>query len=1534
MLDLDFAGGRVLLLPGVTLRFVGVELRNVRLTSGVGLDLIEALPGATLALEDAAVFSFACPPSDATVRDLEASARPSETNDSRPQVLGGSGSWCRTNPAVARCYGSVELRDLVVAVPRQQLTANISAGGYAFAVTNSSLVCQQPVTPECGSRYGYDVCVAQQVQALHEQDPTWRQLAAAGGDTASRPPPPSPVAPAPAYGGRHALPSGAVAGIAVAATAAGFLLFAAMAMVAWCIYRRRGGRRGCASWCRDKAKLPPWADEGRSPSPSRGQTMSTPAASLRQHPMPAPSPALTETLPTAPATASAVAVPLDAPGLASPFTTRGRALVPPLPVAAGLTASAITSGPTSASSVARSEGFHSQYGAQPAAVGDVSVDGAPAAPSSARTSGNGLLAWPVGLGSLGFGMGSTARDRPPASTTMSPPPQPSPMLSRLSGLEHADFHSPPLGMIVGGAAPGAVAVAGISIDPRALLGGGSYGKVFRGTWQGRHVAVKVLQYGAELCNAVHNEVLLSQALRHPNLVAALHFVEIGEDGVVHEYGEVDDAQHLTEQDAPNEEDQHEAEPAEPEAGGACTSHATPDTGLHCGVTGASGWADSHGWTAVTTATGEQTSAMLPSVAASGAFGRPPDHPHASVRLRFGSSSALGPRPLQPLAGRARGPQTLYPAGPSAPGGHPAATAAAMADLGPPSAFSPAPGMSAAAGLASVGGPTLPPCPRVPLQFSRVSDSVGLSGGQAVFSGGFLCGGTFMEDDGSGEHDRQDMGTGGFEERGPGSPHMSLAAAASVGVIIGGGTEDSAAHAAAPSTAATGAANSAAVQARRYARGSEAGAVHYGAPAHTGAPILTAQRSEGGRLAISRAASDRAADAAALSKRARSAQLGAVLTAGAGGAGATRVTGNAQELMSSAVLTLTRQLQHNACRRGFVPLVPLTAGSRSMTMPLDYGGGEEEVWSTSDYLQASLGFGGSPAPPQAGAGRPPAPTLTQTLTLGALASHTSGSAAGSALSPGLTTSQGRGLAEREKKHSGRPFTRTNTTGGMGPPAWSWNPLRHPDSAASTAAALLDAGQPMARAGAVRRQTTTGLLGSSAAAASPSPLLSGRRSCAGPVGPEPERRYLARMPSALQPTSPAGGPMSRALAPAGSPTAPQLGGPLAAPAAAERSSPAPGLLPARPPSVTPSLSIARSGLASPAMRDPGGAMASGAAASDVLWLAAHTHPAEGCSHGFLVMELCEGGSVDAWRRSRWRESGQVPDMGVLLALAKDIARGMAFIHEHGVCHGDLKLSNCLLSEADRTGPISLASSMDRAAALAAAVGVRWRSGADSSTATPPTDLAASAGSMQATPGPNFSPTVPTAAAARALPFWRIAADGSLQPRWRVKVCDLGLARVLGTDATHVSTRPHGTASHLAPEVWAEGHVSQQSDVYAFGITLWELVTGDRPWRGLTAGRILHAVMLRAARPPLPEWLPPAFASIIHAAWDQDPRRRPSIAQLLSQLQAAAAAVSDGTQHAVPPAAEASAAAASLLSRAALIRAPAPSGGGNAQACGKIR
>ena len=63
---------------------------------------------------------------------------------------------------------------------------------------------------------------------------------------------------------------------------------------------------------------------------------------------------------------------------------------------------------------------------------------------------------------------------------------------------------------------------------------------------------------------------------------------------------------------------------------------------------------------------------------------------------------------------------------------------------------------------------------------------------------------------------------------------------------------------------------------------------------------------------------------------------------------------------------------------------------------------------------------------------------------------------------------------------------------------------------------------------------------------------------------------------------------------------------------------------------------------------------------------------------------------------------------------------------------------------------------------------------------------------------------------------------------QVADFGLSRVLSQEA--ISTGTFGTVTHMPPELLTTGRLSKAVDVYAFGVLLWEMCTGRRPWAGM--------------------------------------------------------------------------------------------------------
>lgn len=72
---------------------------------------------------------------------------------------------------------------------------------------------------------------------------------------------------------------------------------------------------------------------------------------------------------------------------------------------------------------------------------------------------------------------------------------------------------------------------------------------------------------------------------------------------------------------------------------------------------------------------------------------------------------------------------------------------------------------------------------------------------------------------------------------------------------------------------------------------------------------------------------------------------------------------------------------------------------------------------------------------------------------------------------------------------------------------------------------------------------------------------------------------------------------------------------------------------------------------------------------------------------------------------------------------------------------------------------------------------------------------------------------------------AANILLDDNFEPVLGDFGLAKLVDTKLTHITTQVRGTMGHIAPEYLSTGKSSEKTDVFGYGITLLELVTAQR-------------------------------------------------------------------------------------------------------------
>ncbi|XP_036170562.1 vascular endothelial growth factor receptor 3 isoform X4 [Myotis myotis] len=119
--------------------------------------------------------------------------------------------------------------------------------------------------------------------------------------------------------------------------------------------------------------------------------------------------------------------------------------------------------------------------------------------------------------------------------------------------------------------------------------------------------------------------------------------------------------------------------------------------------------------------------------------------------------------------------------------------------------------------------------------------------------------------------------------------------------------------------------------------------------------------------------------------------------------------------------------------------------------------------------------------------------------------------------------------------------------------------------------------------------------------------------------------------------------------------------------------------------------------------------------------------------------------------------------------------------------------------------------------------------------------------------------------------------------VKICDFGLARDVYKDPDYVRK---GSArlplKWMAPESIFDKVYTTQSDVWSFGVLLWEIFSlGASPYPGVQINEEFCQRLKEGTRMRAPELATPAIRRIMLSCWSGDPRERPAFSELVEML-----------------------------------------------------
>ncbi|CAG8454793.1 16949_t:CDS:2 [Racocetra fulgida] len=114
---------------------------------------------------------------------------------------------------------------------------------------------------------------------------------------------------------------------------------------------------------------------------------------------------------------------------------------------------------------------------------------------------------------------------------------------------------------------------------------------------------------------------------------------------------------------------------------------------------------------------------------------------------------------------------------------------------------------------------------------------------------------------------------------------------------------------------------------------------------------------------------------------------------------------------------------------------------------------------------------------------------------------------------------------------------------------------------------------------------------------------------------------------------------------------------------------------------------------------------------------------------------------------------------------------------------------------------------------------------------------------------------------------------------KIGDFGISRPANTIVNGENI--YGVIPYVAPEIFNGERYTAASDIYSFGMVIWELTSGLRPHSNRDHDGFLILNILNGLRPEIVDNTPLFFVELMEKCWDADPLKRPTADHIYQTL-----------------------------------------------------